>query len=160
MVYKKNVTYIQDLEDGGNIEHLNKPESLPKPHQRAIRATRYNNPYDEMNKSRGQMNQMFRENFNNTRQSSMEHYSNTPLIGATKSHRDSEHLMSPSPTYNPNREMNPNYGSDINCLDICNHIKDCPLCSQFYDNDKTIYIIIIVMLCILNLIFLKKILNL
>jgi len=161
MVYKKNVTYIQDLEDGGNIEHFNnKPADLPKPHQRAIRATRYNNPYDEMNKSRGQMNEMFRENFNNTRQSSMEHYSNNPFVGGTKSYRDSEILMSPRPVPRVNNSQNYEDDRDINCLDICNHIKDCPLCSQFYDNDKTIYIIIIVMLCILNLIFLKKILNL
>ena len=169
MVYKKNVTYIQDLEDTNNIEHFNsKPANLPKPHQRAIRASRYNNPYDEMNKSRGQMNQMFRENFNNAtqsnmsnaRQSSMEHFSNNPFAGGTKSHRDSEILMSPRRTSKQEYFQNVEDNNDINCLDICNHIKDCPLCSQFYDNDKTIYIIIIVMLCILNLIFLKKILNL
>jgi len=153
MVYKKNVTYIQDLQDVGNIEHFNnKQEDLPKPHQRAIRATRYNNPYDEMNRSRGQMNQMFRENFSNA--------SNTPFVGGTKSYRDSDIKMSPAPIQMPEKEIDHNFKNDITCLDICNHIKDCPLCSQFYDNDKTIYIIIIVMLCILNLIFLKKILNL
>ena len=158
------MTYIQDLGDGGEIEHFNnKPDNLPKPHTRAIRATRYNNPYDEMNKSRGQINQMFRENFNNTKQTSMEHFSNNPLANSTKSYRDSEILMSPRPSPQRSFESHAqNFGdnNDINCLEICNHIKDCPLCGQFYDNDKTIYIIIIIMLCILNLIFLKKILNL
>ena len=167
MVYKKNVTYIQDLPDIEAIEHF-KPQDLPKPPQRAIRNTRYRNPVDEMNRSRSGMGQMFRENFsnmkqpnyNNMRQSTYNNSSNNAYQGGTKSFRDSEPLMSmathapkPKPEYFQNNEP-------INCLDICNHIKDCPLCSQFYNNDKTIYIILIVMLCILNLIFLKKILNL
>jgi hypothetical protein len=48
----------------------------------------------------------------------------------------------------------------LNCLDVCNHIKDCPLCSKFYHNDNTLYLIIIVVLSILVLILTKKVLNL
>jgi hypothetical protein len=48
----------------------------------------------------------------------------------------------------------------LNCLDVCNHIKDCPLCSKFYHNDNTIYLIIIVVLSILVIILTKKVLNL
>ena len=155
MVYKKNVTYIQDLDDIGQIEHF-RPKNLPPPPQNAIRTKKYNNPYDEMNRTRGQMSQLFRENFNN--KSNMGNFNNPQYMGGTPSYRDVEPQMSPIPSNN-NME-NKDVKESINCLDVCNHIKDCPLCSQFYNNDKTIYIIIIVMLCILNLIFLKKILNL
>jgi len=46
------------------------------------------------------------------------------------------------------------------CLDIAEHISNCPICSKFYNNDKTIYIIAIVVLFIIVLILLKKILDL
>lgn len=48
---------------------------------------------------------------------------------------------------------------DIACLEIAKHIKQCPICSKFYDNDKSIYIIIIVILSICTLILLKKVLE-
>lgn len=48
----------------------------------------------------------------------------------------------------------------LNCLDVCNHIKDCPLCSKFYHNDNTLFIIIIVCLLILTVILTRKVLNL
>ena len=49
--------------------------------------------------------------------------------------------------------------SEISCMEIANHIKDCPICSKFYDNDKSIYIIIIVVLSIICLLLLKKVLD-
>lgn len=47
----------------------------------------------------------------------------------------------------------------INCLDISRHIQDCPICSKFYSNDKTVYIIVIVLLSIICLLLLKRVLN-
>ena len=48
----------------------------------------------------------------------------------------------------------------INCIDICNHIKDCPLCSKFYNNDNSLYIGSIIFLSIVILLLIKKICNL
>ena len=45
------------------------------------------------------------------------------------------------------------------CLDVCNHINSCPLCSRFYNNDKTGYIIVIIVLTIICLLLLKRVLN-
>ena len=47
----------------------------------------------------------------------------------------------------------------LSCIDVCNHVNSCPVCSRFYNNDKTVYIIIIVLLSIITLICFKKILN-
>jgi hypothetical protein len=47
----------------------------------------------------------------------------------------------------------------INCIDIAKHVQDCPICSRFYNNDKTTYVITIVVLSIVCLLLLKKILN-
>lgn len=47
----------------------------------------------------------------------------------------------------------------ISCLDISDHVKDCPICSKFYSNDRTVYIIIIVILSVICLLLLKKVLD-
>jgi hypothetical protein len=45
------------------------------------------------------------------------------------------------------------------CLDIAEHIANCPICSKFYNNDKTLYIVAIVVLSIICVILLKKVLD-
>ena len=48
----------------------------------------------------------------------------------------------------------------IPCISIARHINNCPICSKFYRNDKTVYIIIIAVLVIISLLLLKKVLDL
>jgi hypothetical protein len=45
------------------------------------------------------------------------------------------------------------------CLDVAEHIANCPICSKFYNTDKTIYIIAIAILSIICILLLKKVLN-
>jgi hypothetical protein len=45
------------------------------------------------------------------------------------------------------------------CLEVADHIANCPICSKFYNTDKTMHIVIIVLLAIICIILLKKILN-
>lgn len=47
----------------------------------------------------------------------------------------------------------------INCIEIANHIKSCPICSKFYENDKTVYVIAIIILVIICIILIKKVLE-
>jgi hypothetical protein len=47
----------------------------------------------------------------------------------------------------------------FNCIDIARHISDCPICSKFYNNDKTVYIIAIILLSIVCILLLKRVLN-
>ena len=46
------------------------------------------------------------------------------------------------------------------CVDIAGHVTDCPVCSKFYQNDRTVYIIAIVVLSIICILLLKKVLDL
>lgn len=48
---------------------------------------------------------------------------------------------------------------NINCIDVANHIKSCPICSKFYENDKTIYVVAIIILLIICIILIKKVLE-
>jgi hypothetical protein len=47
----------------------------------------------------------------------------------------------------------------FNCIDIANHIQQCPICSRFYHGDKSLYIVVIVVLAIVCLLLLKRVLN-
>jgi hypothetical protein len=47
----------------------------------------------------------------------------------------------------------------LNCLDVANHVKSCPICSKFYDNDKTMYVVAIIILVIICIILMKKVLE-
>jgi hypothetical protein len=49
--------------------------------------------------------------------------------------------------------------SSPSCLNVAEHINGCPLCSKFYNNDKTIYIITIVVLAVICILLLKRVLD-
>ena len=45
------------------------------------------------------------------------------------------------------------------CLEIADHVMACPICSIFYKNDNTIYIVSIIVLAIICILLLKKVLG-
>lgn len=47
----------------------------------------------------------------------------------------------------------------ISCIDTAQHCTSCPVCSRLYNSDKTIYIVIIVILSMFCLILTKKVLD-
>lgn len=91
------------------------------------------------------------------RKVSRENYQNTPYDRAQYV------VEQPQPKYDYTSEgFDPSpspSSSQFTCLDVCNHIKGCPLCSKFYNNDNSLYIIIIIALLILVIILTKKVLN-
>jgi hypothetical protein len=48
---------------------------------------------------------------------------------------------------------------NFHCIDIATHIQNCPVCSKFYNGDKSLYNIIIVVLAIVCILLLKKVMN-
>ena len=62
-----------------------------------------------------------------------------------------------SPMQTPMQKLN-SFGAPT-CLEIADHISQCPICSKFYNNDKTLWIISIVILIIICLFLLKKVLD-
>jgi hypothetical protein len=46
------------------------------------------------------------------------------------------------------------------CLNVADHIANCPICSKFYNTDNTVYIIVIVILAVICILLLKRVLEL
>ncbi len=72
------------------------------------------------------------------------------------------HPHPPPPQEYLNQENSqPQYSQNSpTCLEIASHVKSCPICSRFYNNDNTIYIIAIVILSIICILLLKRVLDL
>ena len=51
------------------------------------------------------------------------------------------------------------YVEEISCMTVANHIKDCPICSKFYNCDNSMYIVCIALLIIVCIILLKRIIE-
>jgi len=47
----------------------------------------------------------------------------------------------------------------LSCINVARHIKYCPICSKFYENDKSPYVICIIILVIICIILLKKVIE-
>lgn len=65
---------------------------------------------------------------------------------------------------NPDNSYVPMYDEKYNskypsCLDFSEHYTSCPICSKFYNSDKSLYVIIIIVLSILCILLLKRVLN-
>jgi hypothetical protein len=45
------------------------------------------------------------------------------------------------------------------CITVAEHIANCPICSKFYNNDKTPYIIAIIILLLVCVLLIKKVLD-
>lgn len=45
------------------------------------------------------------------------------------------------------------------CIEVAEHFMSCPVCSRLYNNDKTVYIIAIVVLAFISILLLKKVLD-
>lgn len=51
-------------------------------------------------------------------------------------------------------------GESPSCLRVSDHVSECPMCSKFFNPDKTIYIIVIIVLSLMCLLLLKRVLDL
>lgn len=69
-------------------------------------------------------------------------------------HTNEKYMYGPKVQYNFQDEP-----AELNCIDVSKHITGCPICSKFYENDKSSYVIFIVILIIIIIILFKKVLE-
>ena len=80
-----------------------------------------------------------------------EHFRGPP-ISSRQYFEDEFAPVGPPPTV-------PTYMPTVNCIDIVNHVSECPLCSRFYANDKSMYLFIIIILVVFIVILAKRIID-
>lgn len=165
MGYKKNVTMIDELPD------LNDLESQPAPHFGG--PAHLQNPDDQRPKNMEFVQKFIRDTHNG-----MQKYDEiNQSIHSAINFQPNEMRYQPSnqgypaggdiqmrypedskPIIEENVRL-PKY-RDIHCVDIIDHIKDCPVCCKIHNNnEKTIYIVIIIILVVICAFLLKRVLE-
>ena len=84
--------------------------------------------------------------------SHMPHGNQQPFMAAGPSFNQPisvEHFADPAPAA----------PATLNCPQVFDHIHNCPICSKFYNSDRTIYIVTIVLLSLVCIILLKRVLE-
>jgi hypothetical protein len=135
-----NVTRIEDLPDLSDIENSFGKGGMGDASGMGAPDNNVSNKY---------IRKLSRDNYQNT-----PYQNNNYIVEQPKVYDFSPQEMFEAPSQSPTQ------APQFTCLDVCNHIKNCPLCSKFYNNDNSLYIIIIVALLILTIILTKKVLNL
>lgn len=82
---------------------------------------------------------------------------NSGMVPRPQPINQSQESGSTEPFQNMSPIFDPVY--DISCIQISNHIRDCPICSRLYQSDKTIYLLTIFFLLAVCLLLIKKILD-
>lgn len=138
---KRNVTYIDDLIDldevpngGGEFNRKVSQENLDRESLSGPIKNKIRNHTD------------FRQAVNGGYPPQIEEYKRQQI---EPSYRQIE------PSY---RQIDP-YVPTFNCVDVSNHINNCPICSRLYNDDKTPYLIGMALLVIISIILLKKVIE-
>ena len=158
----QNTTSIDELPDIDEIEG-------PQPYQPAIRNHLRNSKYPGAEMLPVGEEDKFQKYIRNGHTPSMESGMNPNPIPSPFDSNMNEYYEEDSnlPYQNqPNYNNNPSNLKLINmpegspsCIDVCQHLMNCPVCARLYNNDKTVYIIAIVILAFICILLLKKVLD-
>ena len=66
--------------------------------------------------------------------------------------------LQPQPQHQP-QSYYQHFEHELSCMTVANHIKECPICSRFYNCDNSMYIVCVVLLIIVCIILLKRIIE-
>jgi hypothetical protein len=151
---QKNYTLISDLNELPDISDENMiPNEMNSQVRKLIR-----NPH-QLSSQSGMVppkNQMYNEPPMNSRQ--YQEQMNRQILMQPPQSLYAEQPQYPPPLRENYEHLSP---ESYNCRDIAEHLENCTVCGRLYNNDKmnTIYIIIIVFLCLIILLLLKRVLG-
>jgi hypothetical protein len=147
MSYQTGVTFIEDLPELEDLEG-------PRPHQRAVRGNSHQSNYPGAD--------MLPPGESNRYEKFIRKDTGSPPSESGMSARElqSPQISAPIENFEKNT-MAPTITSrdSPSCLDVADHVENCPICSKIYKTDTTIYLIAIVVLAIISIILLKKVLD-
>jgi len=82
---------------------------------------------------------------------------NIEQVPINNTKEDFDYTVAGIPSYKPTTCTN---CQGFNCNSIADHIEQCKICSRYYDNDNSIYMVIIVILLVICALLTRKVLNL
>lgn len=179
--YKQNVTFLEDLPDIEDIEMGGGGGDGPNIRTRNFqRESKYpgngilpeseGNKYDKFirnhdNNAPVQESGMYVPRGHNIQQPEhppyppQQHPQNRPRENFNR-----EHIISRDNIIDEGFEQQPpkkvySLSDGPSCIDVANHIAECPICSKFYNNDKTLYLLIIAIMSIVCVLLLKRVID-
>jgi hypothetical protein len=147
MSYQTGVTFIEDLPELEDLEG-------PRHHQSAIRGNYHQSSYPGAD--------MLPPGEANRYQKFIRKDNEAPHADSGMRTRELQSPQIAAPMEHSERNtMGPNITSrdSPSCLDVADHVENCPICSKIYKSDQTIYLIAIVVLAVISIILLKKVLD-
>jgi hypothetical protein len=144
----KNVTFIDDLFDVSSIQtpsnYMDEVNNERDSYQSQIQSKHIRKHKDASYGMNGGMQNDF-----------------FPLPPPTQIYQPQQIYQQPQQIYQhqPQQIYPHQFSEDISCITIANHVKECPICSRFYNNDHSIYIISIILLIIVCILLVKKIIE-
>jgi hypothetical protein len=145
MSYQTGVTFIEDLPELEDLEGS-------RHHQSAVRGNHHHSSYPGAD--------MLPPGEANRFQKFIRKDNEPPHSESGMSARDLQapQIVSPMEHFEKHNTMAPTRDSP-SCLDVADHVENCPICSKIYKSDQTIYLIAIVVLAVIAIILLKKVLD-
>ena len=143
---RKNVTFIDDLVDtdslmmsGGGSDYISKGNMERDEYTTQVHNKHIRKHDKDMSYAINGGSAPVRENFQH-----FQHFQQPLMIEEPVKH-SRNHFF--------------NDAEELSCMTVANHIKDCPICSKFYNCDNSIYIVCIVLLIMVCVILLKRIIE-
>lgn len=141
MYEQSNITYIDDLPD---LEDLDSPSMMDASHD--LNYVNIDNKLDNA------------EYF--IRPHKVQPFMESGMRRAPHSHSNYDHGYNDMHDNSKPLTGSRRRRSRTNCMDIAEHIGNCPMCSKFYKTDTSLYVISIIILIIICILLAKKILDL
>lgn len=158
----QNVTFINDLPDIDQLEDITQQNQFSNTNYNSFNHPNYNKAYgplpDSSREDPDKYKKYIRNNsYNVPQDAGMSMSTNNPMVGNNRYNNGYNNIEKDEKQYEPILQ---NYMHNMpNCIQIAEHIRECPICSKFYKNDNTVHIIIIIVLSIMCLLLLKRVLD-
>jgi hypothetical protein len=165
--YQKGITPIEDLIDMDNYEDSPIETPLGNKVNKFIRKTDKNALNFALNGNMYQTQTTPLNDYDDNDEYVMSHknaFTNIPNQQSQPTHQPTHQSQ---PSYQPTQQSQPYQPTyqptyqpaHFTCPDVFEHVSKCPICSKIYNQDKTIYILFIIVLSVIILILLKQLFN-
>ena len=153
--HQNNITYIDDLPE---LEDL---ERGPQPFQPAVRNHLRNSKYPALDVlpvgEEHKFQKFIRTGHSTPMEAGMQQSFEPQILESSNNNMSIPHIKQPTENFSGKTYNMPE--NSPSCIEFYDHATNCPICSKYYNNDKTVYIIAIIVLAVIVMLLLKRVLD-